>query len=129
MFETASRKKLRFQTNRGELSTEELWDLSVTSLDTVAKAVNRELKASEEESFIPTARTSRANSVLQLKLEILKHVITVKVEEAAKAKDRSERQAKAARLKDLIAQKADENLAAKSLDELSQMVQELETVE
>ena len=50
IFEQASRLKLTFSTNKGQLSVEHLWDLSLDSLDTLAKGVNRELKASEEEA-------------------------------------------------------------------------------
>ena len=57
LFMQATREKFRFESSKGDLSVEQLWDLPLTSrtgfdLDTVAKAVNADLKASNEESFV-----------------------------------------------------------------------------
>jgi hypothetical protein len=124
IYELAVRKKLRFTTSKGQLSAEELWDLNLTSLDTLAKAVNRELKSADEESFIPTA-SKRPSSILNLKLDILKHVISEKVKEDEAAKTRAANRDLRARLKELAANKADEALSGKSLEELQKMIAEL----
>lgn len=124
IFERASRGKTRFSTSKGELSTEDLWDLSLTSLDTIAKSVNKQLKTESEESFIEV-KTS-ANTELELKLEILKHVITSKQAYAAAAKTKAEKQAKLNQLKELVAQKSNEALSQKSVEELSAMIAEME---
>ena len=60
LFEIATRKKLRFPSLKGELSAEQLWDLPLSSrvgldLDNIAKAVNKDLKAEEEDSFVKTS--------------------------------------------------------------------------
>jgi hypothetical protein len=123
-FIEASRKKLRFTTTKGQLSVEELWDLSLQSLDAIAKAVNKQLKASEEESFIPTA-SKRKDSDAELALDILKYIIQVKVEERDAEKARAEKREKAARLKELLAQKKDAELTGKSAEELEKMLAEL----
>ena len=49
MFERAAKRKLRFTSSKGSLSVEDLYDLSLTSLDSIAKGVNRQLKAEAEE--------------------------------------------------------------------------------
>ena len=41
LFEKASKMKLRFSTTKGVLSTEDLWDLSLESLDRIAKNLKR----------------------------------------------------------------------------------------
>ena len=53
MFEQASRLKLRFKVEgiNGNLSTEDLWDLNINQVDTLAVALKRELNA-ETESFL-----------------------------------------------------------------------------
>ena len=62
MFEKATRRKLRFTSAAGLLSTEDLWDLPLTSatgkanLDDIAKALNRRLKDAEEVSFVAPER-------------------------------------------------------------------------
>lgn len=123
-FEKASKLKLRFSTAKGEVSVEDLWDFSLTSLDTIAKAVNKRLKEESEESFISTRTTS--NAVMGLRLDILKHIIAVKLAEKDAAASRAEKQAKMQQLKELIASKANAALAEKSLDELQKMMAELE---
>ena len=47
LFETATRNKMRFPF-RGMISVEDLWDLSLTNLDSVFKTLNAEAKKSEE---------------------------------------------------------------------------------
>lgn len=87
LFVTASRSKLRFSSQRGDLTTEQLWDLPLTSksgfdLDSVAKAVNAELKTSVEESFVSTA-SNPTKSRLELQLDVVKFVIAVRMQENA----------------------------------------------
>lgn len=124
IFENASRRKLRFTTSKGTVSTEELWDLSLQALDTLAKGVNKTLKDSQEESFLTPKSTGDTES--ELRLEILKHVISEKQIAAEKAKLRAERSEKAARIRSILANKADEALAAASMDELQKQLAELE---
>lgn len=123
-FIDATRRKLRFNTTKGQLSVEELWDLSLQSLDSIARAVNKQLKASEEESFIPTV-SKRKDAESELALDILKYIIGVKVEERDAEKARVEKREKAARLKELLAQKRDAELTEKSAEELEKMLREL----
>ena len=124
IFEKASKSKLRFATGRGQLATEDLWDLSLESLDTIAKAVNKQLKVETEESFI--GKKTKTNDILELKLEILKHIITVKLAEKQAKAQRAERNAKLAQLRELAASKQNEALAGSSLEEINNMIAELE---
>jgi hypothetical protein len=60
LFLVASRSKFRFNTASGTITTEDLWDLPLSSgkanLDDIAKALNKQLKdASEEQSFVKPA--------------------------------------------------------------------------
>src|SRR5580700_10225101 len=98
-FIKASRIKLRWETSQGALGVEELWDLSLQSLDTLARKVNKILRDEGEESFIPTTN-SRTATYNDLRLDILKHVIGVKVEESEARKDRAARLAQLARMKE-----------------------------
>ena len=120
MFEKALKQKLRFDTSKGSISTEDLWDLSLSSLNEIAKDVNKKIKASEEESFIDTKTTTSTKD--QLKLEVLKFVIADKIATRDAAKARADKQAQVAKIKSLIANKADEQLANASLEELSAML-------
>lgn len=126
LFETASRQKLTFATSKGNLTTYDLWDLQLKDLDSLAKAANRALKTSDEESFIPTAvRKTKEETANALRLAILKRVIEVKVDEADKAAKRAATVAQKSRIKELMAQKEDEAFKGKSLDELQKLLGEL----
>jgi H2-forming N5,N10-methylenetetrahydromethanopterin dehydrogenase-like enzyme len=127
LFENASRKALRFPTERGMLSVEQLWQLPLTgqtfSLDGLAKAVNKELRESSEESFV-TEKSSQSGE-LEIKLEILKHIIAVRKDEA---KERERRLAAAQQLKkidEIIESKEDDALRNKSPEELRKLREEL----
>jgi len=123
----ATRSKWRFQTTRGNISVEELWDLPLKSrtnfdLDTVAKTVNRQVKETEEESFVTT---TTKNIEPKEKLELVKYIISVKLQEA---KNKQDAQAKAERkqqILELLAEKEVEGLKAKSKDELLKELEEL----
>ena len=57
MFERASKLKLRFNTEKGMVTTEDLWDLpllqrNAVDLDSLAKNLNKAVKESGEESFV-----------------------------------------------------------------------------
>ncbi len=128
MFEQAVRQKLRFDTSRGMLSVEDLWDLPLTSqrgdnLNDIAKALNREMKAEADEDFVNPV--SAPNDRLKLAFDIVKHIIDVRLTENLAVRSESERREKKARLLELIAQKQDESLAAKSVEELTAMVESL----
>lgn len=128
MFEQAVRLKLRFETLKGLLTTEDLWDLPLTSvrganLNDIAKALNRELKDAADEDFVN--RAVKADAVPKLKFEVVKHIINVRLAENDTARLASERREKKARLLELIAQKQDESLAARSVEELQAMVESL----
>ena len=74
MFEVATRLKLRFP-YRGMISVEDLWDLSVQSLDKVFKALNSQRKQAQEESLL-NAKSSE-DEVLDTQIEIVTQRSTV----------------------------------------------------
>lgn len=130
IFEQASRQALRFSSNRGELSTEQLWDLPLTSrngfdLDSVAKEVNQRLKAVTEESFV-VKTTNPAKDSLELKLEILKHIIASKQQEAEDRRNASARAAQRQKLKDILAEKQDGALKELTVEEIQKQLAELQ---
>ena len=85
MFQKASRLKLRWNSSRGYLTVEDLWDLSLQNLNTLAKALKRELKATEEEDFLE--EKSEADTIVKLKFDIVLEVLNIKKAEAKAAQD------------------------------------------
>lgn len=128
MFEKASKLKLRFSTTRGAITTEDLWDLPLTSangvsLDGIAKALNKQVKESEEESFV--VAKSNKSSILELQFEIVKHIINVRLDENARRKDLAAAKAQKEKILSVIEAKQDEELLGKSLDELKKLAEAL----
>jgi uncharacterized protein YabN with tetrapyrrole methylase and pyrophosphatase domain len=123
LFEKASKMKLRFSTTKGVLSTEDLWDLSLESLDRIAKNLYKQIKESEEISFI--SEKSSEDTLASIKLEIVKFVITFKMDEAKEKKLRAEKLALKKRIADEIAKKKDNKISEMSIEELEKVYNEL----
>lgn len=126
MFEKASRLKVRFTSKKGSITTEDLWDLPLTDLDQIAKGLNKELKEQEEESFIVTRKKS--NVELEVKFEVVKHVITVKLAESEARSKQAAIKAHKQKIMEIIEAKKDQALGAKSIEELQAELRALEEV-
>lgn len=128
MFEKSTRMKDRFETSKGNLSVEDLWDLPLTStrypnLDDIARDLHRQLKDSAEVSFVAPAR--KENDTLQRKFDIVKHIIEIRLAENAAAAEVRANKDKKARILEIIARKDDEELVGKSRDELIKLAESL----
>lgn len=94
IFERAARGKLRFASMSGLLTTEQLFDLPLTasvgrnSLDSIGREIVRGLKSIETESLVET-RPNPEKADLELRLEIVKHVIASKQADAEAAAKRA----------------------------------------
>lgn len=132
IFEYATRNKLRFQSSQGLLTVEQLWELPLTtrsnnktSLDLVARAIYNQVKEQGEISFVDPKST--ADKSLEISLEIVKYIISVRQSEAQAAEQATIKSQKAAKLRDAIARAEDKSLESKSLDELKAELAELES--
>lgn len=122
IFEYAVRNKVRFQF-KGLLTAEDLWDLSLTSLDSIYKALNKEKKATEEESLLETK--SAADQELEVKIEIVKHVVSVKLEEKAAREQAAENKKQKQKIMEIMAKRQDSALENMSDEELAKKLAEL----
>lgn len=121
IFEYAAENKLRFP-YKGSISTEDLYDLGVEELDMIFKTLNREVKKSNEESLL--AKKSDADTKLNVKIEIIKKIVSKKLAEIEESKNAIMKKHKNEKIMELIAQKQDENLRSLSIDELTKMLEE-----
>lgn len=122
IFEYAVRNKVRFPF-KGMISVEDLWDLSLTNLDSIYKTLNKQVKQSEEESLL-TTKTS-VDTELEVQIAIVKHIVSVKLaEQEAREKDAAKR-AQKQKIMSIIATKEDEALHNSSVDDLRKMLDEL----
>ena len=122
MFEIATRTKMRFPF-RGMVSVEDLWDLSVIDLDSVFKTLNAQVKQTQEESLLATK--TKEDETLSIQIEIVKHIVKTKLDEAETAKQRKEIKERKQKLMEMIAEKKDEALRNASVDELQAMLDNL----
>lgn len=120
IFERATRNKIRFASNKGLLSSEDLFDLSLTALDNIAKNVNKQIKAEAEESFIEVK--SRVSSDLELQLDILKFIIADKLATQEANRKRAETNAKKSQIEDIILRKKSKELEDLPVEELEKML-------
>lgn len=124
MFEKASRLKLRFETNRGILSAEDLWDLTLQHLNKIAKDYHRELKEAEETDFL-NDRTTAKDKVTQLKFEIVKYILDTKKGEKEAKERLAEKQAEKEKLLAILERAENRELENLSKEELIKKINEL----
>lgn len=124
MYKEASKMKLRFATVKGNLSVEDLWDLSLTALDKMAVDIDEQISKNPKKSFISESTTE--DKVSKLKLDILKDVINTKLTEKAKKDSDKQRLSEMNRLKEILARKEEASLESLSIEELRKKIAELE---
>ena len=131
IFERASRAKLRFDSVVGDLTTEQLWELPLTAkgerpdLDKMARGVNTVLKSIEEGSFV-TLKPDPRKVDLELRLDILKHVIQSKLEAKAAAEKAAENAERKRKLLSALASKEEATLAGMSKEEIEREIAKLD---
>ncbi len=130
IFEQAVKKKVRFPSHAGELTLEQLYDLplvhkSPMCLDAIAQGVSIELESLGKHSFVSVTPDPRRGD-LELKLDLVKHVIADKIAAREAAERRAANAEKRRKLLDAYAAKDEEELRGKSKEEL---LKELEALE
>ena len=123
MFEKAVRMKLRFN-YKGLLSVEDLFDLSVSSLDQIFKSLNAQLKAQKEESLLDV-KTEEEDG-LALKVQIIKHIVKAKLDEADARETKALKAEKKQKLLKVISEKKEKVLYDMPVDELEKLVNDLD---
>lgn len=129
IFEIDSRANLTYPSVKGNLASHQLWQMALTDrsgfdLDSVAKAVNSELKALAEESFVASA-PSPAKAVLEIKLAVVKHIIATKLAEQKENAERAGREAERRKLVSILGDKQDQALRDMKPEELQARIAEL----
>ena len=122
IFELASRMKIRFA-YRGMITVEDLWDLSVQELDRIFQKLNKALKESKEESLL--SPQAKEDSELAIAVAIVRHIVEVKLAEAAIALAVVERKAKKQKILEILADKQDDSLRNMSQEDLTKMLEDL----
>ena len=86
IYKKGLRLKLRFNTVKGELTSEQLWTLKKTEVATALRAVKKILKKTDDDELSFLDETFEVDTLNQLRFDILKDVyMTMKAEEVEKA--------------------------------------------
>lgn len=116
MFEKITRKKVRFESPRGQLSIEDVWDLplrkGMLTLDDMAKALSKELRDNEE-SFVSDKKDEKI-LLMKLRFKAVKHIIGVKLKEEEACKVKVQNKKKYDTIVEVIAEKEIDTLKGKS---------------
>ena len=119
LFKNATRGKYRFSF-KGSITVEDLWDLFPQNLDTIYKALIKELKQEQEESLL--SEKTKADTVLDEKISIIRYIVSVKLKEAEDKKNEKALKDQKQKILSIIADKEDSELKGKSIDELKNML-------
>ena len=122
IFEYAVRNKVRFPF-KGMISVEDLWDLSLTNLDSIYKTLNKQIKQNDEESLLSTK--TNIDTELEVQIEIIKHIVSVKLVEKEARESELARKEQKQKIMSIIAAKEDEALRNSSIDDLKNMLENL----
>lgn len=123
LFEMVTRSKLRFPSTKGELSVEDLWDLSDKDLDVVYKNLKDQEVKSSEESLLDDANV---NPKLTAAIGIVKYIFTTKRNERLAEKERINKKLRQKKYIDALSKKQDEAIEKMSEAELRAMIDSLE---
>ena len=122
LFINATRNNYQFPF-RGMINVIDLWDLSLTNLDSVFKTLNAEAKKSEEESLLNTK--SKEDEEISNKIEIVKYIVSVKLDEKNKREDAKKNAEMRQRLLEIKAKRQDAALENMSDEDLDKALAEL----
>jgi hypothetical protein len=123
LFEIATRNKMRFPSTKGELSVEDLWDLSDKDLDVVYKNLKDQEVKSSEESLLDDANV---DPKLTTAIGIVKYIFTTKRNERLAEKERINKKLTQKKYIDALSKKQDEAIEKMSEAELRAMIDSLE---
>ncbi len=122
IYKQANRLKLRFQTNRGLLTVEQLWDLTKSDLSTTIKAVKKVLQKNDDDELSFLEDTKTVDIENQLRFDILKDVYLTKNDESKTLREETDKKIYNEKIMSLIAEKQESELKSLSVDDLSKLL-------
>lgn len=123
LFEMATRSKLRFPSTKGELSVEDLWDLSDKDLDVVYKNLKDQEIKSSEESLLDDANV---DPKLTVAIGIVRYIFTTKRNERLEAKELIDKKRNQQLYIDALSRRKLKDIDNMSVEELEAKIAELD---
>ena len=128
IFEYATRNKIRFTTERGNLTVEDLWDLPLIStrglsLDQVGRDLRKAIRENEEESLVEVYNP--IENEMTIMFNIVKHIIDTKQQENINRKNKAEKDLKIKKLEEILARKTEDSLNELSIDDIQAEIEKI----
>lgn len=123
MYKQASKLGLRFNTEKGIFSVEQIWSLNMAQLSNLIKSIKKILKGNDNDdelSFLIEAKAIDFEN--QLRFDIVKDIYLTKKSENEAAKAKLERKAFEQKIMGLIQEKKEGALKEKSIEELEALL-------
>ena len=125
-YENAIRRQYRFMApGVGSVTLEDLWQLQLETLDSTGIRLRNEVETLNESSFLRRKPNPKAAEAAE-KLEIVKHIIEVRLAEQDARTQAELRRSKAAELREILRDKKAEEMRGMSAEELEAQIAELE---
>lgn len=122
MYKKASQLKFRFETAKGLLSVEQLWDLNLADLSDAIKKVKSVLKKDDDDELSFLEDGKKIDSENELRFEIMKDVYLTRKKQQEDALSELEKKNHNQKILELISDKKNEELRGKSVEELQAML-------
>lgn len=120
-YKLITRLKLRFPTPKGNLSVEQLWDLSLEELDKVVVSLEENYNKSSKKSYI--VKASEKDAETKLMFDVALDILQTKMEEKDEQRRSYEIKKHNKKILELIDKKKDEELSNLSIDDLTKLIQ------
>ena len=120
LFAQATRNKLRFASVKGDITTEDLWSLTLVALDKIAAELYTQLQTVNV-SFLKSNR-NKTNELLQLKLDVVRFIIAIKEQELEDKEAEQKRKERKEFLLDLKKKKEEEQYLSLSLEDINKQI-------
>lgn len=121
MYKQLIKDKVRFTTAKGLLSLEQLFTLSINELDTLAVSLQEAYEKSNTKKSFIEKRTTKDKS-LKMQLDVVLDIMQDKIEEAEVAKTKAENKLRNQKIREIIAEKKDAELASMSVSKLESLL-------
>jgi len=123
MYKNAARLKLRFETPKGMLSAEDLWDLTLPQLNELAKKLNKRIKEFGEDDFLKVKNDEE--KIVKLQFDIVLDILKTKQEDIEAAVARKLKMEQKQKLMAALDAKRDADIGAMTVEEIQAKLNEL----
>ena len=123
LFMIASKNKIRFE-YKGFITTEDLWDLSLNSLDEIYGKLKKQEAQYSTESLLSSGSKQKERNALDLKLGIVKAVFDSKMADKNQKENEAKKKAQNQKILEIMNRKKDAALENLTIEQLEKMLEE-----